>query len=435
MRAHARIPAVTKRSDTIEIEKLTTGGSGMGYYRGRPVFVPLSAPGDRVVPDALQESRGTLFIREARFHRLAEDRRQPPCPWFGRCGGCDWMHLPYPEQLRWKRLTLMETLGRIGKLTALPVAETVPSPEEFGWRHRIRVHVRRGRLGFFALRSHDLVEWDRCLIAADNINRLVKIMRQLMKAGDPAAAVSVEVSQSPVDGSVSLFWRVRDEAGEAAVARFMDRAIPAFQAESLTCIGFGTAMDRGRRSTLHGDALRFEVAGRTTYARPGTFTQVNPFVNRLMVERVAGILRDRGVRTVLDLYCGNGNLTLPAAGPGMTITGVDSSPGAIDDARAAGLSGADFKAGNVDRFCQAVGGDWDAVIVDPPRTGLSRTVRGPLGSWKIRTLVYVSCHPAALARDLGRLQEAGYALLSVEPLDMFPNSSHVETLSLLQGLE
>jgi 23S rRNA (uracil1939-C5)-methyltransferase len=172
----------------------------------------------------------------------------------------------------------------------------------------------------------------------------------------------------------------------------------------------------------------------TTLASPGTFFQVNPHQNKTLVAKVLSILRERGVRRMVDLFCGNGNFSIPASLEGIRVTGVEFFPGAVADAKTAMEDGEIvFFNSDVESFLTANPDmSADAVLVDPPRAGLSSLVRDALLGWAPETIVYVSCDPATLARDLRSFLESGYNLTSVKGFDMFPNSAHIEALAVLE---
>lgn len=421
----------------ILIEKLVSGGDGLGSVGGRAVFVPLTAPGDVILPVGVRRSRGTIFVDSYRLITRSSERRVPPCPYFGECGGCNWMHLPYPAQLSWKSRIAAETVRRIGGIDITDPGPVYPSASELGWRHRVRVQNRRWSLGFFRRRSHSMVEWDRCLVIPEVLNRTVQALRTLPVPDALSRDIlSVEAAQSPVDGSVSLMWQMKGSQGPGETEDFLDRAADHLSGEGIECVGQGSSGGSGARwAQVRGKPLFLTDGEWRVRATAGSFFQVNPSVNEHLVSEVLGIVESEAPGEILDLYCGIGNFTIPAAVRGFRAVGVDASAWAIRNAAEA-FTGetARFEASEVEGYLRNRIDDLpQCVIVDPPRSGLPMAVRDILSGGFIRDLVYVSCEPATLARDLRVLVGSGYRMEKVRLFDMFPNSDHVETLVHLKG--
>jgi len=420
----------------ILIEKLVAGGDGLGRIDGVPVFVPLSAPGDLITTGSVRHKRGVSFASIREVVRGSPLRRDPPCPYFTKCGGCSWMHMSYAAQVEWKGKILNETLRRIGGIEIVPEAETVSSPSEFQWRHRIRLHHRNGGLGFFRRGTHDLVRWDRCLIIPETLNRAAAALRTVTgEEGRNLPVDSVELAVSPVDQAVSVLWQIEKGKGSVDIDELMSRTRTDLDKAGLDCSCQAVSSGSPPQvKGLAGTPLMLSSGQCTTLASPGTFFQVNPHQNKTLVAKVLSILRDRGVRRMVDLFCGNGNFSIPASLEGVRVTGVEFFPGAVADAKTAMEDGEIvFFNSDVESFLTANPDmSADAVLVDPPRAGLSSLVRDALLRWAPETIVYVSCDPATLARDLRSFLESGYNLTSVKGFDMFPNSAHIEALAVLE---
>lgn len=418
------------------IEKLVSGGDGLGWIDGRPVFVPLTAPGDLITTDSIRSRRGVCFAGVREIVEKSPLRRDPPCPYYARCGGCDWMHISYGAQIQWKGMILAETVRRIGDVKDLPPVEAVPSPDEFSWRYRIRLHHRNGALGFFRRGTHDLVCWDRCLIISHGMNIAADALKAVVaQEGKNLPIESVELAVSPVDSAVSVLWHVEKGKKFNRPDQWMARTDAGLgkAGVKLSCQGVLSGLPpRVREQT--GKPLILSSGKETTFASPGTFFQVNPQQNRNVVSKVLSVIRERRVRSMVDLFCGNGNFSIPACRQGVRVTGVESSPGAVADAEAAaGGEKIEFINSDVESFLAAapeLGAE--AVLIDPPRSGLSGAVRADILEQVPDNIFYVSCDPATLARDLRSFLESGYNLVSLEAFDMFPNSAHIEALAVLE---
>jgi len=423
--------ADTQKTPAIRIEKLVSGGAGLGFADG-PVFIPLTAPGDLVVPSAIRKSRGVAFAEAGEILEFGRERTDPPCPWFGRCGGCTWMHLSYPSQLRWKEIISLESFSRIGKLKGVRFDAVHPSFSQTAYRHRARFHFEGGKLGFFRRESNRVVPWDTCLLLPEVLNLAVARMRDLFRESPPPSGLKCcEAAMSPLSGSLTFHWvlegkKTRDGSGfEAKMGSFKD----GLAASSLQVAGQVLSNEDGKVLAATGGALELETAGARLFASPGTFFQVNPAVNGLLAGRVLELLRGKGVSRLLDLYSGNGNFALPAALAGIAVVAVEGNPAAGADARRAGLENCRIHISDVRRFLRDEGlGGFEAVLVDPPRTGLPREVAASLAQDGPETLVYVSCDPVTLARDLALLAGGGYRIETAELFDMFPQTPHAEVL-------
>ena len=413
----------------VRIEKMVHGGAGLGFAGG-PVFIPLTAPGDLVVPAAVRRAKGVLFAEPAEYLEYSPHRIQPPCPWFGECGGCQWMHLNYSHQMTQKETIVLETLARIGKLREPEISTIHSSPLELAYRHRARLHIKAGEAGFFRRRSNTIVTWDHCILLPESLNRAVSALRSIISGNSLFHGMrSCEMAASTGDGELTFLWNLgRNPDHGQDLHKAVDDLESSLEAAGLRIVGQAVRDFEGAELIRLGAALELEVAGARLRASPGAFFQVNPWINQVVVGRVIRLLRSRGVSRILDLFCGNGNFSVPAARQGITADGVDSDPAAVRDASAAACEGCRFHAMDVECFLNDKVKIWDAVLVDPPRTGLPTGVTGRLIKMKIGVLVYISCEPATLARDLARLWEGGYRIRNIELFDMFPQTSHVEIM-------
>jgi 23S rRNA (uracil1939-C5)-methyltransferase len=397
----------------------------VGRHDGRVIFVPGTAPGDRVRV-RIVEQHGN-YARATVVHRCAAGPtyREPPCPWVAACGGCPWQHVDYATQLAAKEQNLRESLRRIAGVAPTRPLPIIGAPSEWSYRHRIRLHTAAGgRLGFRRPRSHQLVSIDRCLIAEPALSNLLNPLRALM-ATLTTRLDEVELASNGrgaivVDATTPGRFREPD----AAIVRKWLRATP-------SVAGVGV---RGRNwSRQFGDTslqVTSEPNAPPAVQRPGTFTQVNPAANLLLVRTVVDFVGTPA--RVLDLFCGAGNLSLPLARRATSVVGVDQNADSVAAAAAsavtAGLTNVRFDVGAADRFLRRHGiADADVVVLDPPRIGAA-AVAAQLARLEPARIVYVSCEPTTLARDARTLAAAGYTVERVQPIDLFPQTEHVETV-------
>ena len=373
------------------IDRLVAGGDGfLRAPDGRAAFVPGAFPGDSIRPAAIASKKRHLRVLRFELVEPSPDRVERPCAVAG-CGGCAWMGLNRPAQLRAKGAVLLECLRRLGGFVGL---ESVPMHEagpDLGYRSRVRLHRAGGQLGFHASGSRRIVPVDRCAVACEPIN---EVLAGLDRGGAPA---EVELRASP-DG-VQVLVDGRLCAGPAS--------------------------------------QRIDVPGAWLEVPAGAFSQVNPHVNRALVAAVVEGARTRGVRAVADLHCGAGNFALALAAAGLSVRGCDVAAAGVQAAQRSAVSqdlDAAFAVSSAAAFAvssAAAGHRAELVLLDPPRTG-DREAAEALAADPPQHLAYVSCDPATLARDLRTLVDGGMVLDDVQGWDMFPHTPHVEALAWLR---
>lgn len=388
------MPSAADPPPSWSIDRLVAGGDGfLRTDEGLACFVPGAFPGDRIRP--LEEERRKRLVKVTAFDLLdpSPHRIEPACPVADRCGGCDWMALDRPTQLLWKGRILQECLRRQGGVDVEvgPARSVGPA---LGYRHRVRFQRQGGRLGFFARRSRDLVPVDACAVAHPNINAALAGLR-----GD--GAVDLRVGSDGASPTTPLTGR--REAGAVELRVGSDGASPLAD-------------------------QRLELPGAWVDVPPGAFSQVNPHVNRALVQAV---LDGAGAATsAFDLHCGAGNFALPLAAAGLAVNGCDIGAEGLRAARASavaqGLS-AEFFEGSAERALRRWSGHPDLVVLDPPRAGC-RELIAPLLALRPPRIAMVSCDPATCARDVGALVAGGYGVESATAWDMFPQTHHVEAL-------
>ncbi len=386
-----------KTGDRLEVrvEKIVPKGFGLAFAEGLTVFVPLSAPGDKVRV-RLDEVKGrTAFAEIEAIVEPSPERTAPPCKYFGTCGGCDFQQFPYERQLSAKVEIIQDSLRRIGKIemSDIPI---IASPKHLDYRTRAlwRVDTAARKMGYFKRNSHDVVDVDHCPVLDPALDATLQRFRAEMNDGQFWSDKAVVEAAVGADGAVSVYSA---DLPEAVVDVTVDAG--------------------GERFTF--DARTFFQAN---------LSLVDELV-RLATEGARG-------RHALDLYCGVGLFALPLARTFERVTGVESSERAIEYAKInsknAGLANLEFHAEAVGKFLYEhdVGGV-DFVLLDPPRAGTEKYVIQNLIKLSPREVSYVACDPSILARDLRRLVDGGYTINSIVALDLFPQTHHVETVARL----
>lgn len=412
------------------VEQLVPGGDGMARLPdGRIGFASGGLPGDVLSPERVVTKKGYVRAEAWTLVRPSELRTAPPCPVAAECGGCDWMALERRAQPEHKGAILRQALQRTGGFRGLPpeIPVVVAGPD-LGYRARVRFHIdAEGTVGFFAKRSHDMVEIERCAVCRPELDFALSALRRVDRAV-LRAFVSVEIRSSIESAGVSLRLEPRPGVVVSAAARAALRSLPDDIAVSIA--GVDEPRGGGQCFTLPG-GVRIEAA-------PGVFTQVNPAVNELLVSAIVEGGKARRIARFCDLFSGVGNFALPLLAAGMSGVAVERDTRAIESARlaarAAGLPDSGFIAADAAAYLAGLpgaGGPFDLVIIDPPRRGakdvIEHVVR--LGS---RFVAMCSCDPVTFARDLATLARAGYELGDVQGFDMFPHTHHLEALAWME---
>jgi 23S rRNA (uracil1939-C5)-methyltransferase len=423
------------RTCIVTIHALSHGPAGVGRVDGKVIFVPGTVPGDEVEVAIDGEKKRYATGHVVRLLHPSPQRRTPPCPYIARCGGCPWQHVAYPEQLRAKEMAVREQLRRIGGIADPPMLPIIPAQQEWHYRHRVRLHERDGRFGFSPAQSHDVVEVESCLIAREDVATQLQAAR-VWGAALQTSVRQVEIVGGEPPGSTASSVVLIGEAEGAW--RPQDAAVCTnFLADHPQITGLVLSGDGWRRKWGDTDvAFVPEQNGKPLYVSNGTFTQVTPAGNRALVASVLTLGAFRKEQTVIELYCGAGNLSLPIARRARSLIGIEQEREAVADARAnaarLGLTNVRFipapaPAGMRHLLREGVRGD--VAVLDPPRAGAAEVI-DLLPRSGASAVVYVSCDPATLARDLRRLQAHGYRVHAVQPVDLFPQTYHVETIAL-----
>jgi 23S rRNA (uracil1939-C5)-methyltransferase len=368
------------------------------------------------------------------------DRETPPCEIYGRCGGCQFQHLSYRSELHWKKEILLETLKRVGKIDGLPMPEVAPSPSEFGNRGVVRFGLLR-RGGGFALGLHEegsaqLIAVADCLLLPAVLQGQVRLLQTRLSAMASLGCLvhSIELRTSSTFDQTLMIVRT-DASHKRAIGRLTELAHGLPGLVGLVVLG---ERDGREERWVEGqdwiaerlDDLLFRIGDRS-------FIQSNWAVTELLVRTAIEWAEPKVGLRVLELFAGIGALGLPLAKRGSLVTMVESNPWASADARRAAkgnhVGRCRFRVVSVEEFLTTEPSmEYDVILLDPPRTGLSRDgVQGLLRATSARVL-YVSCDPPTLARDLRRLLDGGYRIVRLQAFDMFPRTAHLETLVELQ---
>jgi tRNA/tmRNA/rRNA uracil-C5-methylase (TrmA/RlmC/RlmD family) len=366
---------------SLTIHDIAFGGEGVGRHGDFVVFVPFVLKGETADVEITEVKKNFARAKLLRVTNTSPDRVEPPCVYFGKCGGCQYQHMAYATQLRTKQKQIADLFERVGKLPGSVVAPVIPCPSPYEYRNRIMVRSQWNKpqqklnIGFVRWDCGLVEDIEKCAIAEPAINEQLSAVR----------------AHPPPKGGLKVVLRVQPEGWE----------LP-----------------------------------------PDSFFQNNFFLLPALVETVRGFLRAGGAKQLADLYCGVGFFGIELADSVERFTGVEYDRRAIlaaeKNAASRNIQNGQFIAGKVEEvlaelLSKAASRD-TAVLIDPPRKGCDREILNLLRSMRPRQIIYVSCHPATMARDLNILRSEGvFELLHVQPLDMFPQTQHVECVADLRG--
>ncbi|MEZ0395542.1 MAG: class I SAM-dependent RNA methyltransferase [Anaerolineales bacterium] len=400
---------------TLLLERFAYGGEALGRLPdGRIVFVPYALPGERVRARIVAARRGRLEAELLEVIDPAPERERPRCRHFGVCGGCHYQHLPYAAQTEAKAAVLGDLLRRIGKIEAVPLRPVVAAPQAWNYRNHVQFHLTPdGRLGFMEARSAAVLPIQECHLPEGPLNDLWPALQ--FEAGLGLERVSLRLGAD----------------GEAMVV-FESPEVPALELEADLSV---VHLRGGEALVLAGDqSLTMSVRGRAFRVSAGSFFQVNTAMAERMVHYLLERLPLTPQAAVLDVYCGVGLFSAFLAERVGRLIGIEAAPSACEDfaVNLDEFENVELYEGAAEEVLPALSVRPQVVLVDPPRAGLERRALEALLALGAKTLAYVSCDPATLARDARRLLDGGYRLVEVTPFDLFPQTYHIESISLFE---
>lgn len=419
------------------IESLAYGGQGLGYHEGKVVFVAGTVPGDRI---RCRVSREKKRYAEGVLEKIilpSSLRCEPVCPVFGECGGCQWQFMSYRNQVEWKETIFRSILQKQAKLDPQLIRPLAAAPAEWGYRSRAQIKVRQSvdslAMGFYRRGTHHIADVESCPILHSRLNNAWALFRRWLPLSPGPGHVQQLDLETDDDGrtrAVVHHTDTQDKRLREYFAPLAEEAGLSLLLKSSRKDSF-VAVNGNRELTIQVD----EPPLRLKYG-PGGFAQVNLDQNRAMMREISTLFPADCNWRVLDLFCGMGNFSLPLARRTGWVTGVeDFSPAIVQARRNAAdnlIRNVEFHAlsaiGAASRFSSE--GSFDLVLLDPPRSGAFEVVR-ELAALRPQRILYVSCDPPTLARDLVALLDGGYRVAWSRPIDLFPQTHHTESITLL----
>lgn len=461
------VPVSVGQQVVCDIVGLTHEGEGVGRVEGYTLFVHGGLPGEKVQAEVVSIGKSFGRARMTGLLSGSEHRREAPCPIYSTCGGCQLQHLDYAEQLRWKRQHVVDNLVRIGKLAVagdngregVKVYPTIGMNDPWRYRNKAQVPIGLGEGGliggFYEQGSNDIVEMDACLIQQEENEETIRAVKEAARMLDISAYnrtngkgllrhVVVRHAQTTGQRMVVLVTNGFDIPHAQEFLSLIREKVPGV-------VSICQSVNREATPVVFGDETRVlwgedviydEIAGIQFAISPRSFFQVNPEQTERLYRSAVEYAGLTGEEIVVDAYCGIGTISLFLARYASRVYGVEIVPEAIEDARRNAvlndIRNVEFAVGAAEVVMprwQAEGITPDVIVVDPPRKGCDGALIRTMLELQPARIVYVSCNPSTLARDLRLLEDGGYRTVEVQPVDMFPHTGHVESVALLVRID
>ncbi len=431
----------------VEITGAAYGGSFVGRIEGKVVFVPFTATDEVVSVVVVEEKKSFSTGSVIEVLKESELRVKPKCPVFGSCGGCSYQHLEYSEQVRVKEAILLDSLKRIGSIVPESVEPAIGASEPYGYRSRARIHIERNRWGFYKLNSNEIVDIESCPLFDPLLNTLFKAMKRLIIERPVPGLYELEIGCSRQEGlSIARFYL--DGKSDFDFNGLLSSIDGLKGIEIYLKTGGRLGSTSAKFFAAFGDTLSsYTVRGVTHLAPLGVFTQSNTVENERLIETVLRFAtegQEEGrAPLAVDLHCGSGNITLALASSFESVVGVESNAAAVtaakNNAEANGATGVEFVRSEAASWLTAGALNREelsgaVVVLDPPRGG-DRAAARALAQLKPARILYVSCSPPTLARDLQAIGARGYKCKKVVLLDMFPQTYHMESIVVMERVD
>ena len=452
----SRILPVNK-NDFIDVvfEDLTHDGAGVAKVDGYPLFVPNGLPGEKAKVKVIKTGKGYGFGRLVEFYEKSPDRVEIDSRDIHKYGGCQLEHLSYEGQLRYKENQVRQVLTRIGKLEDVVVHPILGMDQPFHYRNKAQVPVgeKDGKLiaGFFKPRSHEIVDTNESVIQLPEINEAVQTVKDICsELGIPAyheeshkgvlRHIMARYGQQTGELMVVIITRTTDLPQKDKLVEQIVARLPKIKSIIHNVNSKRTNVIMGATTNvLWGNEVIYDYIGDVKFAISAlSFYQVNPVQTKVLYDKALEYADLSGEESVIDAYCGIGTISLFLAQKARKVFGVEVVPEAIEDAKRNALlnrmENTEFAAGEAEVVIPKwykEGNAADVLVVDPPRKGCDEALLQTIIEMKPKKVVYVSCNPATLARDLRILEDGGYKTVEVQPVDMFPMSTHVECVAQL----
>ncbi|WP_461201480.1 23S rRNA (uracil(1939)-C(5))-methyltransferase RlmD [Anoxybacillus sp. TBDG-1] len=440
----------------LTIKRLGINGEGVGYFKKQVVFVPGALPGEEVVVQATNVYPTYAEGKIVRIRKRSPHRVKPPCPVYDQCGGCQLQHLDYNAQLEAKRDIVIQALERHSRLNieALDIRPTIGMDDPWHYRNKsqFQTGVKKGRViaGLYSMNSHELIDIDRCFIQHDATNRVTTVVKTILqhlripiyherKRTGVVRTIVARVGFFTGDVQLVVVTATKEFPRKELFVAEVKRRLPEVKSIAQNINGQKTSLIFGDETiVLAGEPYIQEVLGDLSFELSArAFFQLNPIQTIRLYDEVKEAAALTKNERVVDAYCGVGTIGLWLAREAKEVRGMDTIPEAIDDARQNaerhGFTNVTYAVGKAEVLLPKwVKEGWkpDVIVVDPPRTGCDNALLKTMLQVKPKTVVYVSCNPSSLARDIDTLAKR-YRVEYIQPFDLFPHTAHVESVAKL----
>ncbi|WP_141604073.1 23S rRNA (uracil(1939)-C(5))-methyltransferase RlmD [Terrilactibacillus laevilacticus] len=450
------IPVEKNQEVDVTFTDLTHEGAGIAKVEGYTLFVPGALPGEKGIVKIVKTKKGYGYAKLIEIKEKSTGRVDPPCYIYDQCGGCQLQHLSYKGQLKYKKQVVQDVLTRIGGIKDATVHDTLGMEDPWTYRNKVQVPVasQNGELiaGFFRKRSHDIVEMDKCIITEETIDEVIQEVKRIAKTCGITPYdeqkhrgilrhIMARIGVNTGEVMVVLVTRTKDLPFRKSLIKGITEAFPQVKSIVQNVNTKRTnAIFGNETQVLWGRDVIYDTIGDVKFAISArSFYQINPSQTKVLYDKALEYAKLSGSESVIDAYCGIGTISLFLAQKAGHVYGVEIVPEAIEDAKKNAelnqITNATFEAGQAEKVIPAwydQGINADVIVVDPPRKGCDEALLHTMIEMKPKRIVYVSCNPATLARDLKVLVAGGFRTVEVQPVDMFPQTMHVETVALLE---
>ncbi len=455
----AKQNASVKKNETITLtfEDLTHEGNGVGKIEGYPIFVPNGLPGEEADVKVLKVNKRFGYGKLLNIKKASPERVTPPCDVYYKCGGCQLQHMSYDMQLEMKRNQVKNVMQKVAHLDSVPVHPVLGMKDPWRYRNKIQIPVgeKDGELitGFYQQRSHRIIDdMDTCVIQNELGDRMVEAVRRIatdlgIEAYDENTHrgvlrhIIVRTAFGTNDTMIILVSRTEKLPHQTELIKQLTETYPAIKSIIQNINKDKTNVIMGKKSrTIYGEDYIYDAIGDLKFKiSPRSFYQVNPTQTKVLYDKALEYANVGPNDVVIDAYCGIGTISLFLAQKAKKVYGVEIVPEAIDDAKINaklnGITNTEFVVGEAEKVMPlwtAQGLRPDVIVVDPPRKGCDEALLQAMIAMAPKRIVYVSCNPSTLARDLRILEDGGFKTQEVQPVDMFSQTHHVEAIALIQ---
>ena len=448
-------PVKKNETITLRFEDLTHEGNGVGKINGYPLFVPNALPGEEAIVKVVKVNKNFGFGKLMELTKSSPERVEPTC--HVHCGGCQLQHMSYKLQLDMKQNQVQNVMKKVAHLPHVPIHPIMGMEHPYNYRNKVQVPVgeKNGELivGYYQKRSHRIVEnMDTCSIQAEAINEILPVVRQLANQlgieayqeenhrGD-LRHIMIRTGHATNDVMIVLVTRTNRLPNKDVLIDELTRRFPQVKSIVQNVNEKRTNVILGEKTkVLWGETYIYDKIGDITFAISAkSFYQVNPIQTKVLYDKALEFANIGSDDVVVDAYCGIGTISLFLAQKAKKVYGIEVVPDAIADAKknAAlnGITNVEFTVGQAEKVMpkwKEQGLTPDVIVVDPPRKGCEADFLQAMIDMEPKRIVYVSCNPSTLARDLRILEDGGYVTKEVQPVDMFPSTNHVEAVTWLE---